>query len=154
MKGTILFRAFSASTRTLLRTKPIQSARSVVIARYANPTTPARFYSSDSSSKSTPSQVDTQRSNIPTIEGVEVVSDEELKRMIERFYNSGDGDMIPSLFEAILARKLAGVGDDDSLMKELREKFPGEIPGMEDFDSEDDDDVDDEDDDVDDEDDD
>ncbi|CAN1151648.1 hypothetical protein LINPERPRIM_LOCUS28474 [Linum perenne] len=145
MKGATLFRLVSASGRSVSRTKPIHSSKSPLIASYANSTSTSRFYSSESDplSKSTPGQVDNQR-NIPSVEGVDVVSDEELKRRIERFYD-GDGDAIPSIFEAILTRKLAGVNDDENLMKELREKFPAEIDGKEGEDSEwedlDDDDV-------------
>lgn len=55
----------------------------------------------------------------------------ELKRKIDKFYE-GDVESLPSIFEAILKRKLSGKheGADDELMKEIRQRMPGQ---MEDF---------------------
>ncbi|CAL1397241.1 unnamed protein product [Linum trigynum] len=147
-RASSLFRLLSASSRSrILQSSPefIQSSKSpaAIVSRYANPT---RFYSSESDPWSRSNPEKQQRSDPSSLEGVDVVSDEELKRRIERFYN-GDGDAIPSIFEAILARKLAGVSDDENLMKELREKFPMENVDKEggfDFDEEELDDDDDE----------
>ncbi|KAI4324669.1 hypothetical protein MLD38_030136 [Melastoma candidum] len=41
----------------------------------------------------------------------EEVTEEELKGRIQRFYD-GDGEALPSIFEAILKRKLAGKNDE------------------------------------------
>lgn len=50
----------------------------------------------------------------------------ELRRRIDKFLE-GDADAIPSIFEAILKRKLAGKHDesDDELMEEIRHNTPG-----------------------------
>ncbi|KAK1576914.1 hypothetical protein Q3G72_017450 [Acer saccharum] len=51
------------------------------------------------------------------------VSNEELKKRIDK-YLEGDEEAIPSIFEAILSRKLAGKHDesDDELLEEIRHK--------------------------------
>lgn len=46
----------------------------------------------------------------------------ELKKLIEKFY-AGDEEAIPSIFEAILKRKLAG--NNDEADKELMEEIVG-----------------------------
>ncbi|KAE8124886.1 hypothetical protein FH972_019731 [Carpinus fangiana] len=53
---------------------------------------------------------------------VEDVSDQELKNRIEKFY-AGDAEAVPSIFEAILKRKLAG--KDDEAEKKLMEQICG-----------------------------
>lgn len=53
---------------------------------------------------------------------VENVSNQELKKLIEKFY-AGDEEAIPSIFEAILKRKLAGNSDEAD--KELMEEIVG-----------------------------
>jgi hypothetical protein len=55
----------------------------------------------------------------------------ELKKRIERFY-AGDAEAVPSIFEAILKRKLAGKHDeaDKKVMEEIcgkREDPPDDI---------------------------
>ncbi|KAG7019929.1 hypothetical protein SDJN02_18896, partial [Cucurbita argyrosperma subsp. argyrosperma] len=61
------------------------------------------------------------------------ISNEELKRKIDRFYE-GDIESLPAIFEAILKRKLSGKhGDaDDELMKEIRQRMPGEVEDFKD----------------------
>ncbi|XP_047339260.1 uncharacterized protein LOC124942748 [Impatiens glandulifera] len=56
------------------------------------------------------------------------VEKEELKTRINKFYE-GDMDAIPSIFEAILKRKLTGKHEDsdNELVEELRQKYPGDI---------------------------
>ncbi|KAG5522574.1 hypothetical protein RHGRI_034659 [Rhododendron griersonianum] len=62
----------------------------------------------------------------------------ELKRRIERYFG-GDEEAIPSIFEAILKRKLAGKHDDsdDELMEEFGRKLANDVSDEE-FDSEED----------------
>ncbi|KAF7124492.1 hypothetical protein RHSIM_Rhsim12G0141600 [Rhododendron simsii] len=62
----------------------------------------------------------------------------ELKRRIERYFE-GDEEAIPSIFEAILKRKLAGKHDDsdDELMEEFGHKLANDVSDEE-FDSEED----------------
>lgn len=62
----------------------------------------------------------------------------ELRRRIEKYFG-GDEDAIPSIFEAILKRKLAGKHDDsdDELMEEFRNKLANNVSDEE-FDSEED----------------
>ncbi|CAL5372005.1 unnamed protein product [Camellia sinensis] len=63
-----------------------------------------------------PAQTQKEESSIEE----EDVSNEELKRRIEKYFE-GDEEAIPSIFEAILKRKLAGKHDesDDELMEEF-----------------------------------
>ncbi|KAJ0048479.1 hypothetical protein Pint_16569 [Pistacia integerrima] len=105
---------------------PIQLAFS------ARPT--VRFYTSESDSSNF---ARTQNDNGGA--DVEDVSNEELKRRIEK-YLEGDEEAIPSIFEAILSRKLAGKHEesDDELMEEIRRKNSEEdhVKEEEEFDSE------------------
>lgn len=57
--------------------------------------------------------------------GVDDISTEELKKRIGQ-YLEGDMEVLPSIFEAILQRKLSGKHNDtdDELMEELRSKIP------------------------------
>ncbi|KAL9433201.1 hypothetical protein AB3S75_028093 [Citrus x aurantiifolia] len=75
-----------------------------------------RFYASESDSSKLPNT----QNNSGSI-GVEDVSSQELKSRIEK-YLEGDEDAVPSIFEAILSRKLSGKHDqsDDELMEELQ----------------------------------
>lgn len=52
----------------------------------------------------------------------------ELKTQIEKLYN-GDVEAIPTIFESILKRKLAGKHEesDDELMNEFRQGQPNEV---------------------------
>ncbi|BBH04128.1 Ribosomal protein S24/S35, mitochondrial [Prunus dulcis] len=65
-----------------------------------------RFYSTESSSHNQE----------------EDVSDEELKMQIDKYFR-GDEEAIPSIFEAILKRKLTGKHEEDDKM--LMEEIPG-----------------------------
>ncbi|KAL5748853.1 hypothetical protein ACOSP7_025896 [Xanthoceras sorbifolium] len=79
-----------------------------------------RFYSSEyDSSNSARSQ-----NNIGSVD-FEDVSNEELKRRIDKYLVEGDEEAIPSIFEAILSRKLSGKHEDsdDELMEEFRHKI-------------------------------
>lgn len=57
----------------------------------------------------------------------------ELKSKINKFYE-GDVDSLPTIFEAILKRKLSGKHEDDDneLMKEIREQMPGQVEDFKD----------------------
>lgn len=57
----------------------------------------------------------------------------ELKRKINNFYE-GDVDSLPSIFEAILKRKLSGKHEDadDELMKDIRQQMPGQVEDFKD----------------------
>lgn len=52
----------------------------------------------------------------------------ELRTQIDKFYQ-GDVDAIPTIFESLLKRKLAGKHEesDDELMNELRQGQPSEV---------------------------
>ncbi|XP_021736395.1 uncharacterized protein LOC110702943 [Chenopodium quinoa] len=85
-----------------------------------------QYSSSQSSSHSKPSEV--QSSNdIPESSSIDDiptdVTTQELKHRIDR-YLKGDMEVLPSIFEGILARKLSGKHDDtdDELMEEFRSK--------------------------------
>ncbi|KAI3735909.1 hypothetical protein L6452_15434 [Arctium lappa] len=58
----------------------------------------------------------------------EDVSSAELKTQIDKFYK-GDYEAIPTIFESILKRKLAGKHEesDDELMNEVRQDQPSEV---------------------------
>ncbi|XP_071742477.1 uncharacterized protein [Rutidosis leptorrhynchoides] len=58
----------------------------------------------------------------------EDVTSAKLKTQIDKFYQ-GDIDAIPTIFESILKRKLAGKHDesDDELMNEFRQGQPSEV---------------------------
>ncbi|PSR96537.1 Ankyrin repeat domain-containing protein [Actinidia chinensis var. chinensis] len=75
----------------------------------------------------------TQKEQSPADE--DDVSTEELRRRIDKYFE-GDDKAIPSIFEAILKRKLSGKHDesDDELMQEFRGKPPEDVSDKE-FDS-------------------
>ncbi|KAF2298583.1 hypothetical protein GH714_024204 [Hevea brasiliensis] len=84
-----------------------------------------RFYSSDSDLSHKENFTRTQKQH-GGVEDVDGVSNQELKRRIVK-YCEGDEEAIPSIFEAILKRKLAGIKDEDyELMEEVRRKSPSE----------------------------
>ncbi|KVI04479.1 uncharacterized protein LOC112525860 [Cynara cardunculus var. scolymus] len=58
----------------------------------------------------------------------EDVSSAELRTQIDKFYK-GDIEAIPTIFESILKRKLAGKHEesDDELMNEFRQDQPSEV---------------------------
>lgn len=76
------------------------------------------LFSSDPDSSNGSNFTQTQREGSSI--DVEDVSDQELKRRIEKFY-AGDVEAVPLIFEAILKRKLAGKHDDadNKLMEEI-----------------------------------
>lgn len=75
--------------------------------------------------------------------GVDDISTEELKKRIGK-YLEGDMEVLPSIFEAILQRKLSGKHNDtdDELMEELRSKMPCTTEFEEEYDLTSDDDFD------------
>ncbi|XP_050238580.1 uncharacterized protein LOC126688058 [Mercurialis annua] len=77
-----------------------------------------RFYSSESDSDSASKPDFNQFKNMPNVPVEDVVSEQELKKRIDKLYE-GDENEIPGIFEAILKRKLAGVSDDDRLIESL-----------------------------------
>ncbi|KAJ7970339.1 Ribosomal protein S24/S35 [Quillaja saponaria] len=86
----------------------------------ASTQTKLRFYSSRNNSLGGTNNLSkTLNEDVPVDD--EIVSNQELKRRIEKLYE-GDADEIPSIFEAILKRKLAGKYEeaDNELMEEIR----------------------------------
>lgn len=96
------------------------------------------FYSSESSELSSPNP-----HKHLSDDDVTDVSSEELKKRIDKYFE-GDVEAIPSIFEAILQRKLAGLmgkknddNDDDKLIeelcgkKELREESESDVEDKE-----------------------
>ncbi|KAH7858402.1 hypothetical protein Vadar_023408 [Vaccinium darrowii] len=94
--------------------------------------------SSAANSNSVPETNSAQTQKEDSSIDVDDVSNEELRRRIEKYFG-GDEDAIPSIFEAILKRKLAGKHDDsdDELMEEFRNKLANNVSDEE-FDSEED----------------
>ncbi|KAK9278375.1 hypothetical protein L1049_027940 [Liquidambar formosana] len=88
-----------------------------------------RFYSSsqNNSSNKNPKPVPDTNSTQPNKQDasvdVEEVPNQELKLLIEK-YSKGDDEVFPSIFEAILKRRLAGKREEtvDELMKEIQHK--------------------------------
>uniref|UniRef100_A0A2P2P258 Uncharacterized protein n=1 Tax=Rhizophora mucronata TaxID=61149 RepID=A0A2P2P258_RHIMU len=72
-----------------------------------------RSYSSSESNGSPgePNTAQTSTQN-PDVTIDDSISNEGIKQKIEKFYE-GDGEALPSIFEAILKRKLAGRSDDE-----------------------------------------
>nr|XP_010926904.1 uncharacterized protein LOC105049066 [Elaeis guineensis] len=93
-----------------------------------------RFFSSssdDAQPPSTPSVSDAGGSPTATLADarkagplVEDVSNKELKRLIEKYYEVDEEELLPQIMEAILKRQLSGKHEetDDELMEELRMK--------------------------------
>ncbi|XP_058193703.1 uncharacterized protein LOC131310607 [Rhododendron vialii] len=96
----------------------------------------ADSFAANSDSVAETNSAQTQKEESST--DVDDVSNEELKRRIERYFG-GDEEAIPSIFEAILKRKLAGKHDDsdDELMEEFGRKLANDVSDEE-FDSEED----------------
>ncbi|KNA03077.1 hypothetical protein SOVF_212600 [Spinacia oleracea] len=69
-----------------------------------------------------PKSSDVQTTNHPDAD--DDITTEELKRRIIRYMKEGDTEVLPSIFEAILVRKLSGKHDDadNELMEEFRSK--------------------------------
>ncbi|KAL0535564.1 hypothetical protein IC582_029899 [Cucumis melo] len=134
MKRALWGAVFNVCSRTLSVSPPLRTFRSVPLLSPFSVFT-LRCYSSGNdkynelnSTKNKDSLVDDD------------VSTEELKRKIDKFYEGGDADSLPEIFEAILKRKLSGKHEDadDELMKEIRQRMPGEIEDFkgEEYDSE------------------
>ncbi|XP_065860761.1 uncharacterized protein [Euphorbia lathyris] len=123
-------RSLSLYTRNLLATpKPKLNPNSISPLFISSVRSSNRFYSSDDAIIA-----QTQKLN-DSNDDVEAVNDQELKRRIDRLHE-GDENAIPLIFEAILKRKLAGVSDDDKILKELRQNSPNKDVKEEDFDYE------------------
>ncbi|KAF5730338.1 hypothetical protein HS088_TW20G00711 [Tripterygium wilfordii] len=107
-----MLRTFSLQARNLLHSVPKKKAiPSPSLVRLAGSNrSRLRLFSSKSNSPSN---------------DVDDVDSQELKRRIDKFYE-GDADAVPSIFEAILKRKLSGKHEDsdDELVKELQERLP------------------------------
>ncbi|KAI7743147.1 hypothetical protein M8C21_000172 [Ambrosia artemisiifolia] len=95
--------------------------------------TPHSFYTSkpDSSSENPNSRHFDNPSDVD-----DDVTREELKAQIDKFYK-GDFEAIPTIFESILKRKLAGKhqDSDDELMNEFRQAQPDVVDIHQHFDS-------------------
>ncbi|GAB2223816.1 hypothetical protein Droror1_Dr00004558 [Drosera rotundifolia] len=108
-----------------------QSQRSLLFSSSSSYETPLAPFSTSilgRRSFSTKDPVDSANDLVPvkpdsSMDDVEDVSTEELKKRINKFFD-GDEEALPSIFEAIMARKLTGKHDDsdDELMKELQSK--------------------------------
>ncbi|KAL6973582.1 hypothetical protein U1Q18_027767 [Sarracenia purpurea var. burkii] len=146
MKQT-LFRHLVLYTRSSLSPeilKPLPNANKASLASLsALPALKLRFLSSKTDSfnaistsvpESNSAQTQKEQSSID----VEDISNEELKRRIQKYFE-GDEEAIPSIFEAILKRKLAGKHDesDDELMEEFQHK-PGDDVSDKEFESDED----------------
>ncbi|KAL1318466.1 hypothetical protein HN51_070788 [Arachis hypogaea] len=138
MKGA-LFRNLSLFTRHLrlspFNATPPSSSFSLSLA--ASTALCTRFFSSSSRNtvSDQPNFSHTHNKNDPI--DVEDISNEELKRRVARL-REGDDEAIPSLFEAILQRSLAGkpIEDDPELMRDILGK--GTDSEVEDEDEDDD----------------
>ncbi|KAK2647949.1 hypothetical protein Ddye_015438 [Dipteronia dyeriana] len=111
-----LLRNYFLYARNFLRSpsKFNTNQRHILSVRLASLVRPRlRFYSSNSAPT---------HNNNASVE-FDDVSNEELKKRIDK-YLEGDEDAIPSIFEAILSRKLAGKHEesDNELLEEIRHK--------------------------------
>ncbi|KAK4844407.1 hypothetical protein QYF36_019886 [Acer negundo] len=110
-----LLRNYSLYSRNFLQcpSKLNTNQPNILSARLASLVRPRLFYSSNSAPT---------HNNNGSAE-FDDVSNEELKKRIDK-YLEGDEEAIPSIFEAILSRKLAGKHDesDDELLEEIRHK--------------------------------
>ncbi|KAA8542743.1 hypothetical protein F0562_023895 [Nyssa sinensis] len=144
MKRTLLIN-FSLPARNLLLSPPptmFKPNPNINISLFSLSSTPAKirlFSSEDDSSTENPKPLSetnlVQSQNKDVSIDVDDVSKQELKKRIEKYFE-GDEEAIPSIFEAILKRKLAGKHDetDDELMNEIGDK-PFVEDSDEDFDS-------------------
>ncbi|XP_048232219.1 uncharacterized protein LOC125370494 [Ricinus communis] len=119
---TATLRNLSLYTRNLLLSPPksITNSNSYFPLFVSLARSRLRFYSSESDSSGKPNFNHTHKPN-GSVEDVDGVSDQEIKKRIEKFYQGDEGE-IPAIFEAILKRKLAGISDDDGLMEALGPK--------------------------------
>ncbi|KAG7942149.1 hypothetical protein I3843_16G085300 [Carya illinoinensis] len=124
-----LVRNASLFARNVLLSRPNNRNPSVSIAPLATSNRPRLGLEADSSNES---DLILTRKNLSSI-CAEDVSDQELKRRIEKFY-AGDAEAVPSIFEAILKRKLAGRHDeaDNKLMEEICGKRREPLDDMDD----------------------
>ncbi|CAK9312141.1 unnamed protein product [Citrullus colocynthis] len=132
MKRAIWGAVFNVCSRTLLVSPPLRTFRSgPLLSRFSVLT--LRCYSSGND-KYNGLNSTTNENKDSLVE--DDVSTEELKSKINKFYE-GDVDSLPTIFEAILKRKLSGKheDDDDELMKEIRERMPGQVEDFKDEES-------------------
>ncbi|KAF3976766.1 hypothetical protein CMV_000083 [Castanea mollissima] len=111
MKRTLLL--MRSSVTTFYANKPNHFPSSLV----ASTQSPLRLYSSNGNGSNL---THTQKPNSSL--DTEDISNPELKKLIDKFYE-GDAEAIPSIFEAILKRKLAGKYEEAD--KELMEEIVG-----------------------------
>ncbi|XP_044476373.1 uncharacterized protein LOC123203940 [Mangifera indica] len=96
-------RALFYTRNFLLFLPKFNASHTISLIQHGSPAPPTvRFYTPESKSSNFAL---TQNNN--GARDVEDVSNEELKRRIDKFFE-GDEEAIPSIFEAILRRKLAG----------------------------------------------
>ncbi|KAL2461710.1 Ribosomal protein S24/S35 [Abeliophyllum distichum] len=94
-----------------------------------------RFFTSDNGFPTYASYESNSSKDDPT--NAHDVSNKELKEQIDRFFK-GDDEAIPSIFEAILKRKLEGTAGDESdneFMKELQNQPKHDDVSDKEFDS-------------------
>ncbi|KAG2664595.1 hypothetical protein I3760_16G089400 [Carya illinoinensis] len=129
MKRTLVRNASLFARNVLLSHSSYNRNPSVSIAPLAASNRPRLGLEADSSNES---DLILTRKNLSSI-CAEDVSDQELKRRIEKFY-AGDAQAVPSIFEAILKRKLAGRHDeaDNKLMEQICGKRRQPLDDMDD----------------------
>ncbi|KNA20540.1 hypothetical protein SOVF_051530 [Spinacia oleracea] len=127
-----LLRNASLYTRNFLSSpsissKPIQSIQNVILPPFSHVFSRRFFSSEDDSSDQNPQPPPPPETSLaqpevkdPTI-GVEDIGNKELKLRIEKYFK-GDEEALPSVLEAILARRLLGKHEDtdDELAEELQ----------------------------------
>ncbi|KAG6672934.1 hypothetical protein I3842_16G083900 [Carya illinoinensis] len=127
-----LVRNASLFARNVLLSRPNSRNPSVSIAPLAASNRPRLGLFLSHPDSSNESDLTLTRKHLSSI-CAEDVSDQELKRRIEKFY-AGDAEAVPSIFEAILKRKLAGRHDeaDNKLMEEICGKRREPLDDMDD----------------------
>ncbi|XP_038894045.1 uncharacterized protein LOC120082798 [Benincasa hispida] len=122
MKRALLGAVFNVYSRTLSVSPPLRTFRSGLLL------SPFSFFSLRyySSGNDKYNGLNSTKNKDSLIE--DDVSTEELKRKIDKFYE-GDVESLPTIFEAILKRKLSGKHEDDDheMMKEIRQRMPGQV---------------------------
>ncbi|XP_059645606.1 uncharacterized protein LOC132287116 [Cornus florida] len=131
MKRSLLLKNVCNYTRSLIFTppptfKPTPGIHTLHFSLPSSVSPKIRFFSSENDSDPKPppetSLVESQKKEVPGDVGD--VSNKELKTMVEKYFEGGDEEMLPSILEAVLKRKLSGKHEDtdDELLEELQMK--------------------------------
>ncbi|PKI60021.1 uncharacterized protein LOC116215673 [Punica granatum] len=107
-----LIRNFSSIARNLLVKSPSPTQSLAPVAVSASNGCKLRHYSTEFDSTDESSSTAARPLEEASSSDVDDVTEEELKRRIQKFYE-GDVEAIPSILEGILKRKLAGKNDED-----------------------------------------